>query len=52
VGLASEITGEGDTWEEDLQAIEPEKVVGSIVRVEVEEDECCSDSNDSIFFFE
>jgi len=49
-GVASEITGGGDTWEEVLQAIEQEEVVGSIVRVEVEEDEYCSDSDDENIF--
>ena len=52
-GLASVHTGVGVTWEEGLEAwVKPEKVVGSIVRGEVEEDECCDDSDDENIVFE
>jgi len=52
-GLASVHTGVGVTWEEGLEAwVEPEEVVGSIVRGEVEEDECCDDSDDENIVFE
>jgi len=52
-GLASVHTGVGVTWEEGLEAwVEPEEVVGSIVRGEVEEDECCDDSDDKNIVFE
>ena len=52
-GLASVRTGVAVTWEEGLEArVEPKEVVGSIVRGEVEEDECCDDSDDENIVFE
>ena len=46
-------TGVAVTWEEGLEArVEPKEVVGSIVRGEVEEDECCDDSDDENIVFE